>query len=397
MTNNNLKDIQGKVVRKNRFSGFIVQETLLEYDGPRLLVASSPKKESWLFKWCDTDESSQIERWIAFRISEERLESLKNNEISLREAVTLPEEELYVFDTNILFEPLRTIISAPEKISMDYFPSEDIALNGTSLSLNPIDRETLTVRLHVFSELIKDGSTPLPLMSGIQSNFQHYMSWTAHSIDRTPKGRIPTPFKDWSGFNLTLTESGSLKMECVSNSDQKETEKLVRSCELLSDLSRGTFNFQSIEEEFGRGVGKNIINVSVILAEFISRLNLAFSMKWASSQSNGYLALDKRRADNFLNSLSPQEELGPFREITIKLTTNDAEPLRKKVKKGGGMQDLLINLQSKLTDQNTIVLSPEEIEKILRYGLNYGQGGWQDRLVGIAMALKRIGIPFNTT
>jgi hypothetical protein len=393
---NNLKDIQGKVVKKNRFSGFIIQEALLEYDGPRLLVAISPKKESWLFKWCDTDESSQIERWIAFKVSNARLESLKNNEISLREAVTLPEEEFYVLDTKKLFEPLRTIISVPEKIPIDYFPSDDIALNGTSLSLNPVDSKTLTVRLHVFSELIKDGTTPLPLMSGIQSNFQQYMSWTAHSINRTPKGRVPTPFKDWSGFNLTLMEGGSLKMECVSNSDQQETEKLVKACELFSDLSNGVLNVQSVEKEFGRGFGKNIIDVSVILTQFISRLNLSFSMKWASSQSNGYLAIDKRRADNFLNSLIPREELGPSREITIHLTPNEAKPLRKKVKKGGGMQDLLINLQSKLTDQNTITLSPEEIEKILRYGLNYGQGGWQDRLVGIAMALKRIGIPFNT-
>ena len=84
------------------------------------------------------------------------------------------------------------------------------------------------------------------------------------------------------------------------------------------------------------------------------------------------------------------------RRITITLTRIEAEPLRKPVIGQGGMQSLLRILQSKLTPENTIELTLEEIEKILRYGLNYGQGGFQDRLLGIARALKRVGISFYT-
>lgn len=50
----------------------------------------------------------------------------------------------------------------------------------------------------------------------------------------------------------------------------------------------------------------------------------------------------------------------------------------------GGYQSLLVSLQRKL-DRATgdIALTPEDRQRIRRYAFEYGDGGWEDRLVGI--------------
>lgn len=396
-----LNDLKGSKVSNNIFQGFIVKETLIEYDGPLLLVARSPKGKNWLFKWCDTIEPSEVERWIAFWVSESRLEALKNNKISLREAVTLPEKKILVLEAKNLFEPISVKALPPENLPKDYLPSDDISVSGTPLRLEMKKGEHLTVRLHVFSEHISEGRVPLSIISPLQNTFQQYMTWTAHAIDRSPKGRVPASFKDWSGFNLTSVSDGSFKMECVSSSNSKQTEILAKACELLADLSNGTFDIGSLEkefgEEFGEEFGNEIVHYASLLAEFVSKFDLSMSISWASSgDPTGYLALDKRRVDNFLNIMSLLRKDKVLRKITITLTPTEAEPIRKPIVGVGGMQSLLRRLQSKLTVENTIELSLDEIEKILRYGLNYGQGGFQDRLVGLARALKRVGSSFYT-
>lgn len=50
----------------------------------------------------------------------------------------------------------------------------------------------------------------------------------------------------------------------------------------------------------------------------------------------------------------------------------------------GGYQQLLVKLQSKLNRKdNSIILDDDDLEKIPRYAFDYGQGGWEDRLMNI--------------
>ena len=390
-----LDDIPGEAVKRNLFTGFAVKETLTEYDFPLLLLAGQPKGENWLFKWCDTiQEPDYFQRWVAFRVSESRLASLKAGRLSLREAVTLPEEEFYVLDAERLFEAKRIKKTSPENLPVDYLPSDDVSVTGTLMGLQPQDENRLSVRLHVFSEYIKEGKAPLSIISPLQNSFQNYMTWAAHIIDRTPKGRVPASFMDWSTFNLISVAAGSFKMECVSSSNREQSERLSKVCELLAKLSNGDFkDMESIKEQ----IGEDGINLASMIAALVSEFGLSMSISWASSgQPNGYLAIDKRRADNFLSILTSLKQEQP-RTITITLTKDEAEPIRRPAVGKGGMQSLLRRLQSKLTKENTIQLEPDEIRRILRYGMNYGQGGFQDRLVGLARALKRVGISFSTS
>lgn len=390
-----LSNLEGFRASKRMFTGFTIQEILIEYEQPLLLVARSPKGEQWLFKWCDSVDSSGIDIWVALWISENRLSALKNNSLSLREAVNLPEKKFYVFEAEKLFEPISILRSFPEKLPKDCVPSDDLSINGEPLRPPAQKGDHLTVRFHVISDYFSEGNAPLAIISPLQIGFQEYMTWTAHAIRKTPQGRIPSSFEDWSGFNLTAITKGSFKMECKSNSDSKQTKLLTKACELLADLSNGTKEITSIEEAYSKEFGSGIIHHLFLLAELISNLQLSLTISWESSDnSRGFLALDKRKTNNIINSLGTIDRDAFLREITIELTSEEAEPIRRKVNGIGGMQNLLRNLQSKLKPDNTIKLSPNDIEKILRYGLDYGQGGFQNRLVGIAKALKRVSISF---
>jgi hypothetical protein len=330
-------------------------------------------------------------------ISEGRLNDLKNDSLSLREAVTLPESAFYIFDATTLFEPSEIKKTFPEKLPIEYLPSDDISVHGNLMGLEPPKDENLKLKLHVFSEYISEGRTPLFLSSNLQFLFQHYMTGVSHAIDKSSEEGLLSPLLDWSGLDLVVERSGSFKMECESNSNTEQTEKLTKACELLAALSNGTLDKKTIEEEFDGICRSDVVLLACSLAQFIWNSKLSMSISWAASNNrNGYLAIDKRRVRKyfkFLNSLKDDKYL---RNITIQLTPKEADPLRKEVNGRGGMEDLLRRLQKKLKGDNTISLSSDDIEKILRYGLTYGQGGFENKLMGLAMTLRRIGIPFNT-
>jgi hypothetical protein len=393
MNRNPVDEKESVTADSTTFQNFTVKEILQEYDGPLLLVVTSLEGKNWLFKWCDTLEPTKVDKWIAFQISESRLNSLKNDELSLREAVSLFEKEpFYVLETfESIFRPLSVKSSFPENLPSDYLPSDDISINGKRLSLKSHDFESLTVGMHVFSDNISK-KAPLSIISQLQKIFQHYMTSVAHAIEKHPEERILPPFKDWTGFNLTKVSKGSFKMECFSNSNRKQTEKLVKACEVLARLS----NNLPDKTELELLLKSDVLQTVSLLASFVSALDLSISITWASSESpNGFLAIDKRRVEAIINYLESIQENEVGNSITIELSSEEAEPLKIPVSGDGGWQDLVRKLKSNLTQENKITLTPKDVERILRYNYLYGQGGFQKQLDGIAAKLKRIGVPFN--
>ena len=65
--------------------------------------------------------------------------------------------------------------------------------------------------------------------------------------------------------------------------------------------------------------------------------------------------------------------------IIIELTDSALELISRPVKGSGGWQSLLRKLQQNVSG-NELTLSTEDIVRIIRYSLNYGQGGYEDRL-----------------
>ena len=75
---------------------------------------------------------------------------------------------------------------------------------------------------------------------------------------------------------------------------------------------------------------------------------------------------------------------------TIVLNASETSELNKPNTGEGGFQGFLEHLQRQL-DRHTgeITLTDADLEKIPRYAFDYGNGGWEDRL--IAMFSRHLG------
>ena len=75
---------------------------------------------------------------------------------------------------------------------------------------------------------------------------------------------------------------------------------------------------------------------------------------------------------------------GPKHEVTIFLALDEIEELDQqdqRTKSHGGWQSLLVGLQQRI-DRATgrLDLSDRDLTRIAGYALNYGNGGWENRL-----------------
>jgi hypothetical protein len=295
-----------------------------------------------------------------------------------------------------LFNPIKIKNSSPEKLPPEYLPSEDVSINGTMMTPRT-EPNRLSIIFHVFSKSITDGKIPFVILSWLQEKLQQYIRLAAHTIDTSRSSRIVAPFsiKDWATLRLVSVSAGSFRMECTSNSNKSESEKISRAWQILGRLTSDDFN--NIDDLKGQ-IGDDALFFAFLLAEYISKLDLSMSISWAAPGTpSGYLAFDKRRARYVRTSLRPEKIRIYDQSITITLAEDAAKPIRRKVVGTGGMQSLLRSLQNKLTDENVISLTMDEVEKIRRYGMNYGRGGFQDRLAGIARALERVYISFQSS
>jgi hypothetical protein len=68
----------------------------------------------------------------------------------------------------------------------------------------------------------------------------------------------------------------------------------------------------------------------------------------------------------------------------VRLNENERAVLFRSVKGNGGFQQLLVNFRKRVDVKTGILaLSEEHRERIARYAFDYGNGGWEDRLVAI--------------
>jgi hypothetical protein len=118
--------------------------------------------------------------------------------------------------------------------------------------------------------------------------------------------------KDWVTLHLASVSTGSFKMECVSNEDKNKSDKLSKACEFLATLYRG--NYSDIRD-IKKKIGDQGLVYAQALAQFVSDLDLSLTIRWQSDNGpDGYLAIDKRRADNVLSTVRTIE---PSRTETI--------------------------------------------------------------------------------
>jgi hypothetical protein len=74
---------------------------------------------------------------------------------------------------------------------------------------------------------------------------------------------------------------------------------------------------------------------------------------------------------------------------SLTLTQSGAEALARPVRGSGGFQTLLRSVQKARRSGNTILIDEELAERIRRYVVDYGSGGFQSRLARLG-ALHRV-------
>lgn len=395
-----LQEIQGKDVKQNPFANFIEKKVLMEYDGPALILAEDKAHEFWLFKWAtDTDEPS-IARWIGVKLTKEVLHSLESETLSLREAMWLGNSELYVFDAKELFEPIVIRLTTADKLPPSYLPTGSWSIHGKKLQPKIIDKERLTITLTIVSKYVAKGTGPSQIVTPISDRLQEYLRSTAHAINKTRRNRIPYVMDDWATMELAAVAAGSFKMEWLTNSDLEKSQKLSEACEVLAKFFTPETDINVIKEQ----VGEEGIFVAYLLADFVSRTGLSISITWSSETiAGGFLAIDKKRADKFISVVGYSKK-GKGKKvkkeeniITLTISQSDADLINLPVRGIGGHQSLMKSLQKKLTKDNTLPLTASEVEKIVRYGLNYGGGGFQNRLLPLAKAIKQLDASLQTS
>ncbi len=74
--------------------------------------------------------------------------------------------------------------------------------------------------------------------------------------------------------------------------------------------------------------------------------------------------------------------------FVVQLTPDPVDFLNRPIQGQGGYQSLLARLQSNMHG-NLFRLTQDDCEKVARYAMQYGQGGFQERLKSIAQLAEQ--------
>ncbi len=114
---------------KPPWQGFILDEVLQYYDGPRLMLRRSDIGQLYLAWWNDADGST--DRWLYLPLSESRLWDLLVGEIPCRDALEDPEDGyLLVIDAaGDIDDVVQTIVTNASALPTDSLPMPGVTLD----------------------------------------------------------------------------------------------------------------------------------------------------------------------------------------------------------------------------------------------------------------------------
>jgi hypothetical protein len=75
-------------------------------------------------------------------------------------------------------------------------------------------------------------------------------------------------------------------------------------------------------------------------------------------------------------------------QVKVQLTLSEVERYKTPVKGQGGFQMLLRRIAKNIDDDGVLEVSETDLEKLIRYSFEYGQGGFQERSKPTARRLR---------
>jgi hypothetical protein len=399
-------------------------ETLVDYERRILFLARERELEdeaadTWLFAWREGGPSSAaahvgpelsgVPQWIATPLSETRLAQVLEEHISLREALLLSEAPLYLLLGNDPLNPDSVTPLEPYQLPGRLLPSGDVSVYNNSLPfLSFLSNESAPARflMHLVPGR-KLARSPTWLVSGaIQESIQRYLSRATRSLLASSEGTAvdysdPVDLADWAGMSTVRSTPGTLTVEAQSG-DMTTAQRGSFGMALiaLGELTRGSIEAEGIARLSSR-LGLGGLSSIHGLLDLLASHDIGLALKWQVGEEGGYAAVGRASAERTTGVLNEyllsRAEVTAQNEgiIVVKLDAHDAESIRKWVDpQAGGHQALISTLQSRLSESGELRLTPDLVERVVRYVQDYGPGGFQNRLRPVYRAIYRFGISF---
>lgn len=383
----------GRKVPQSEEFVFELEEVLIECDRPLLIVMKSSVGEKWLFNWCLSEEVNHkiIDRWMIYKASDTRIESLLNGNITLRESILLCENEFFLADFSSMESPDKIWKVYPDLISDEFLPEAGVTIYPTTDMFREQLDEQFTVQLHMLSASLSSGNITIPTVNPIEVLIQNMITWTAHKFVQEEQIECFLGADDWTHLSKGIAETGSYRISLHQDdidSIQKEIlYNTLKQIGVLTRLNRDEVSIQDIEEQMGIST---ILNFQLLL-HHITKYDLSLSIRWIQDSKNIHvITINPNQAKRLFAKFNEYNKRDDeTTKIRILLTPDEIELIQRPVRGRGGMQNLNRMLQQRL-DGDVVELSPSECERVVRYCQKYGQGGFQTRFYGILKALKRM-------
>jgi hypothetical protein len=333
-----------------------------------------------------------------FKIEGKKVDNI-SFEILLCESFEDVSLQFYVFDSEGLFKVKEVWGLYPESIPEEYIPKEDIPVikKKAKSDITCFQKEKLNLDIHFFPELYPRGEIPLSLIGPFQENLQNFITRSASKL--APREHL-TEIDNWTPINACDLVPGSIHLHCISNEkDPEKVEILEQSCDILKELCDQKYSIDKLAE-YESKIGEKAFTPLKMFLYHIIENNISVNLKWNYSIAQKWksLILNKRKAQKVMDILNEykSEENEKYKKsiiMSIQLNQNEADEIRKPTPGTGGFQTLFEDLRKyKLDENNELTLTPDDIERIVRYALDYKEGGFQQRLQVIISALERMKI-----
>jgi len=406
-----------------------------EYDGVVLdFLASGPigfkdHPGHWLVTWRSGGrlsaspvtpvELAGLERRLAIPLSEMRERQLLEGHVSLREAIAFAEgDHLYELLGPDHLAPAQVARTQLSQLPTNYIPTADLTVQGHLMpSLGPsAESGALEVRVHLVPGNLAPEIPTLSDAGTIQGAFQRYLGWAAAESHRRKSASGGTGLAGafgppaWSSLGLTQAVPGTLLLIAEARvQDVAQRESLLSALASLKALVQpnlGSGEDRSPDESGRPGDDDSRIAAAalVALADVLRSVHISLSIRWRTAEGDDCALIGPPATDSVLRARSGPNVASPIQTsdrsatINVILSNRDAQLIQMTVDPGaGGLQKLLSTLQDQLLPEDgrfVLSLSADQVEKVVRYVQEYGQGGYQDRLRPVYEALYRMGVAF---
>ena len=114
-------DLNAMTLEKFPVTGLTHVRDLINFDGPLLSLFRHPNGESYLYYWCDCDETSN--RWMVLRVSETTLLQLTKRLIPLSDAIPSGSRDDYLYFLDVANDgSTKSYLAMPTNIPDSYKP-----------------------------------------------------------------------------------------------------------------------------------------------------------------------------------------------------------------------------------------------------------------------------------